>query len=378
MPVSIQGRFRRSINLARDFYGDHDLDGYIVTTKARELADRVGAALASPEAQRAWSVTGPYGGGKSAFALFLAHLLRGDDAALDRLAAADPGLAERFEEARGGAFCPVLVVGAREPIGPALLRGLAGALDHFADRYERRRGRPSQEVLAVRESLRTLAKEARDAAQDPSGTAAFPLFDRAAEAIHDVTSGGLVVVVDELGKLLEHAALYPEEGDLFILQQLAERASRSDAGEDTPPLLLFTILHQAFERYAGRLNQAQREEWQKVQGRFADVGFVEPVSETLRLLAHAVQVDDPEHLPERAGALAEQAAALGALPASVDPAWAREQLRAALPLHPAVSLLVGSLFRRLAQNERSLFAFLASGEPHGFLDGAYSATCSAA
>ena len=36
-----------------------------------------------------------------------------------------------------------------------------------------------------------------------------------------------------------------------------------------------------------------------------------------------------------------------------------------LPLHPTVALIAGPLFRRFAQNERSLFALLNSGEPHG-------------
>ena len=63
-------------------------------------------------------------------------------------------------------------------------------------------------------------------------------------------------------------------------------------------------------------------------------------------------------------------AVLGAaqLPARIDPGQVRDHLIEALPLHPTVALLVGPLFRRLAQNERSLFAFLASGEPHSFLD----------
>ena len=39
-----------------------------------------------------------------------------------------------------------------------------------------------------------------------------------------------------------------------------------------------------------------------------------------------------------------------------------------LPLHPTVALIAGSLFRRFAQNERSLFALLNSGEPHGLQD----------
>lgn len=345
MSVTVRGRFRRSVHLARDVYAEEGAEGYIVTAKAREVTARVAAALGRDDATRAWAVTGPYGTGKSAFALFLASLLRGDESAQSLLKDADTALAERVGEATGGAFCPVLVVGSREPLGPALLRALAHGLRQSGEAYE------------------ALATDAAEAAASGDESDAVALFDRAAEAVHVATGGGLLVVVDEMGKLLEHAALHPEGGDLFLLQRLAERASRPGA-----PLLLFTIQHQAFERYAGRLGQTQREEWQKVQGRFEDVAYVEPVAETLRLLAEAVEPDSPAAFATDALALAEDAAVLRALGPGADPADVRRQLRGALPLHPAVALLVGPLFRRLAQNERSMFAFLASGEPGGFLD----------
>ena len=277
----------------------------------------------------------------------------------------DSDLAERLRSARGGAFCPVLVVGSREPLAPALLAGLAEGLRHFAGQHERKYGQDGSAFKAEQRALLALADEAETAREQDDSSRAAGLFSRAAAAVQDASGGGLLVVVDELGKLLEHAALYPEDGDLFVLQQLAERAAR--AGEGEAPLLLFTILHQAFERYAGRLSQTQREEWQKVQGRFADIAFVEPPTETLRLLARAVDVQDAA-LPEDGGRLAAATAALAAPTLGADADWLETHLAQALPLHPAVALLVGPLFRRLAQNERSLFAFLASGEQHGFLD----------
>ena len=74
---------------------------------------------------------------------------------------------------------------------------------------------------------------------------------------------------------------------MFVLQSLAEFAARS---EDTP-LFLLTILHQAFEQYAQRLGQSQREEWAKVQGRFEDVAFMEPTEQVLRLIGDAIEAD---------------------------------------------------------------------------------------
>jgi hypothetical protein len=78
----------------------------------------------------------------------------------------------------------------------------------------------------------------------------------------------VVLIIDELGKFLEFAAADPERGDIFILQLLAEATGSSDTN-----LLLITLLHQAFERYASNLAAGQRAEWAKIQGRFEDVAF---------------------------------------------------------------------------------------------------------
>lgn len=357
MSVTIRGQFQRSVQLVRDFYGPRNLSGYIVTSKAVETTARFADALATPGATRSWSMSGPYGGGKSSYALFVSRLLRGEEEALEKLAAVDPSLADRLVAGSSGAFCPVLVVGSRGPVLAALADGLAHSLEAFAADVPAGKGRKS----VVSQRAQALAGEARVATTEPE---VLSVYERAAELVHDRTGGGLFLVIDELGKHLEYAALHPADGDLFVLQSLAERASRSNAA----PLLVVTVLHQAFERYATGLSSKQRDDWRKVQGRFEEIAFVEPEGETLRLLAEAVEADlDPK--TQKKGERSVRAVLKASnLPARLDPGAVADRLRQALPLHPAVSLLVGPLFRRLAQNERSLFSFLASGEPSGFLD----------
>ena len=370
MAVSIRGSFQRSINLIRDFQGNHATNGYIITAKSRELLHRIADALLAPAANRAWSITGPYGGGKSAFALFAAHLLRGDEDTFNKIRDVDASLFEKLQNALPGAFCPVLVVGSREPLGVALLRGLAHGAESFSAYLDIRSGRSGKKEESSQKALRELVREAEAAlAEDVRDDTVVELYERAASIVNEISGGGLLLVVDELGKLLEYAALYPERSDLYVLQRLAERASRSsNASETASPLLVFTILHQAFERYAGRLSTSQRDEWRKVQGRFEDFAYVEPVSETLRLIARAIRVDDPAILPDDGLDVVDRLLDAATLQPSLDRSTLRQHLADALPLHPAVSMIVGPLFRRLAQNERSLFAFLASGEPGSFLD----------
>ena len=102
----VKGRFQRSVHLERDFYTENALDGYILTVTAREMLSRVALTLENETTSKAWSLTGPYGSGKSAFALFAAKLLGNPYAptteqALGLLKRGDVPLYERFISTNG-------------------------------------------------------------------------------------------------------------------------------------------------------------------------------------------------------------------------------------------------------------------------------------
>ena len=137
----VSSRFRRSVHLERDFYAENSLDGYVVTVTARETLRRLISALENPSASKAWSLTGPYGSGKSAFALFAAKLVGNPESpdtkqALNLLERGDEALWNQFvgvctSRPKERGFCPVLISGERAPITIALLRGLADGLAAF-------------------------------------------------------------------------------------------------------------------------------------------------------------------------------------------------------------------------------------------------------
>ncbi len=360
----VTGRFRRSVHLERDFYAENSLDGYVVTVTARETLRRLISALENGAETKAWSLTGPYGSGKSAFALFAAKLL-GDpgspatQSALSLLEHGDVSLWDRFDEARAKrqrerGFCPVLISGERTPISIALLRALAIGLIQFDSN--------SSEIRALVSEVEARLNAAANGKPPPSSEITI-LFETATLQIGEAGGAGLILVVDELGKFLEYAAQHPSQGDVFVLQSLAEFASRS---EETP-LLLLTILHQAFEHYAQRMGASQREEWAKIQGRFEDVAFMEPAEQVLRLIGNAIERDvtAPQDLNR---SVLTDSVDLELKPRQLGSSDYLQILENCLPLHPTVSLMVGSLFRRFAQNERSLFALLNSAEPHGLQD----------
>ena len=362
----VTSRFHRSVHLERDFYGENPLDGYVLTVTARETLQRLIAALEDGSTSKAWSVTGPYGSGKSAFALFAAKLL-GDpespttQAAMKLLKYGDESLWDQFIglDLHGWkGFCPVLISGERSPISLALLRGLERGLTAFSDSPVRRGVIQSTSFQPLLLDIQKRLKAAENG-NFPHASEITDLFESATDQIGMEGGAGLLLVVDELGKFLEYAAHDPEYGDLFVLQNLAEFATRSGQ----TPLLMLTILHQAFEQYAQRLAASQREEWAKVQGRFEDVSFVEPTEQVLRLIGSAIEKTAAVENPNLAVAVD-----LELKPRQLDKSEFVSLLESCLPLHPTVALIVSSLFRRFAQNERSLFALLNSSEPHGLQD----------
>ena len=356
----ITERFQRSVHLERDFYTENALEGYIVTVKARETLTRLISAQENEATSKAWSLTGPYGSGKSAFALFAAKLFGDPEApttqqALQLLKRGDTSLYEQFISTNGNkkktssGFCPVLISGERAPITLALLRGLEHGITAFNG-------------MSPRSSLRRKIKNLSKAAEHgdiPSASEITQLFEAATHYVSENGGSGLLLVIDELGKFLEYAAQSPAQGDVFVLQTLAEFATRSRQ----TPLFLLTILHQAFEQYAHRLAKSQREEWAKVQGRFEDIAFVEPAEQILRLIASAIQ-DKSAREKEYLSISIES----DLKPNQLADNEFSGLLRNCLPLHPTVVLIIGAIFRRFAQNERSLFAFLSSSEPYGLQD----------
>ena len=357
----VKGRFRRSVHLERDFYTDENpLEGYVVTTTAREVLGRVVSALENSKSSKAWSLTGAYGSGKSAFALFTANLLGNSDSsktehALALLKQSDTPLYKRFTNINGNGqsssskFCPVLISGERAPISIALLRALEHGLTSFNGISRSNAPLPK---------IRTWLKAAEKGTL-PQASEITKIFESAMRQIKKHDGTGLLLVIDELGKFLEYATQYPTQGDMFVLQTLAEFADRS---EETP-LFLLTILHQAFEMYAQYAAESQREEWAKVQGRFEDVPFTEPIEQVLRLVGTAL-----ENHSKITWNNFNSVIKLGLKTPQLDENEFTELLEDCLPLHPTVALLIGPLFRRFAQNERSLFAFLSSSEPYGLQD----------
>jgi hypothetical protein len=207
-----------------------------------------------------------------------------------------------------------------------------------------------------------LIELAEGIASKPNGTGLEDLFaSLRLEARRQ--DAGVLLVIDELGKLLEYAAQRPDTEDIFLLQRLAERASRSD----DLPFLVLGLLHHGFHAYAERLPSSVRYEWEKVAGRFDELVFDQPLVHTAALVSGALNIDThrlPKPVRDAATDAARETAATGWLGGATTGAATLDATRF-YPLHPTLIPVLVRFFARFGQNERSLFSFLLSSEPFG-------------
>ena len=268
----VKSRFLRSAHLERDFNDPTCLSGYVPTDFTRSCLGHVANGLKPRSGQRAWRMTGDYGSGKSSFALLLAHWFAGREKTFPPELNKVVGY-RQFGVRRRPNFVPILVTCSRQALGTSILSSLHQTLTQI---YERRTKRSF-----VREVERLLD------AGEPTDDQIFRLIREVnSRIIADSKGKGLILILDELGKFLEFAALHPQRQDIFLLQRLAEAASRS--GDQ--PLFVVCLLHQGFNAYSDLLSQSAQREWEKIAGRFEEIVFNQPVDQIANVIASAINV----------------------------------------------------------------------------------------
>ena len=327
--VHISRRFQRSIRIDTDIGKPAALEGFVCPKSYAEILETMVEHI-DENGQGAFTWTGPYGSGKSSLVVALSAALKRKQRNSDHTKQI---LGERTYEkirrtltprSRGWRVLPV--------VG--------------------RRDRPAQVIgEAVWSSKLTTTPKTK---KWTDGSVLDTIEEIAGSDKHSY--GGLLVFIDEMGKFLEGAA--NDNTDLFLFQELAERASRSGKR-----LIVIGILHQAFEEYAHRLTRETRDEWSKIQGRFVDLAVNVDRDEQIDLISRAIVSD---RRPDVARIAALNTAALVKRDTVPD---FEQTLEKCWPLHPIVTCLLGPISRRrFGQNQRSIFAFLNSAEPFGFQD----------
>lgn len=323
--VHIARHYQRSIRIDADLGRSDALEGYVCHATATTTIESMCRQLRD-SSQRAFTWTGPFGGGKSSLAVALASAI-GPDKNLRIKArkalglAAIPDFDKAFPTSNGWLVIPV--VGRRASIAGEIAKALHRATG--ADSRKR---------------------------------AGASVITELCEASEDKRFDGVLLIIDEMGKFLEAAALGSGD-DVYFFQELAEAAARASG-----KIAVIGILHQSFAQYAAKQGIDTRDDWAKVQGRYSDIPLVAASDEVVELIGRALEVESkPSGIVAASEAVSE---VIRSRRPSVGAGFA-QSLEACWPLHPTMAALLGPISKRqFGQNERSTFGFLASAEPLGF------------
>jgi hypothetical protein len=343
----------RSVNLERDS-DTPDIEPVYVNARVLDIVSRFAAAIDDPTRTRAWSLTGPYGSGKSTIALLVGALLGPQSSrrlqAEKLLGDASPELARRMVAARDHlapeGFITAITTARREAVTETLERALTrGVNRRWPD------GRPPRRISASLKALR----------EPGAGNA------EALAALEDLCrESPVLLVIDEFGKILEHIASNQSAGsardDVFVLQEIAEVG----AGRSGLPLFTLTLQHLSFLDYAVNSGALQQREWAKIQGRFEDITFVPDLGDAVQLIRRSLSHEDLNHSGREllfGHGVASTAAwsrlgLQGTLPADAD------LFSGLYPLHPLTATAAPLVATQVGQHDRSLTGFLASDEPY--------------
>jgi len=361
--IKIDSVYTRSINLERDIESSAIIKSYIPTSRSLLTLRSIAKTFGDKDVPRSWALIGPYGSGKSSFAVYLANLLDNPRygstrSAMEVCFTADTNLSGEYrshtDDSKG--YLSVLLTGTPEPLGQRFITSLQEAAQNF---WQTMPGRSPAIINKLAEAVSW---------KDVTTHEILDLVEEVRSAVEAINGKGLLIIFDELGKFLEYEARHYGANDIYLLQALAEKAAKGKKAN----IYIFTIMHQGFEQYARGLGEDLRNEWSKVQGRFENIPFLESTEQTLRIISKAfvqnISASDQKKLSNVCLRIATTLNKENALPGSLDKATAAQLFGRCYPLHPITALILPILCQKMAQNERTLFSYIGSKEQHGLRD----------
>ena len=335
-----------SSNIERDSL--KDTSRYIPDTSALKAIDVFTAGLRTGTAL---SIVGPYGSGKSTFGVILGQLAaphneQGWKSAYRMLqdtspdAAATLAAGKRRAGLHGHGMIRCMATARLEPVAATILRAAAyGAESWFGVRYGRRH-------FAEAATLRRCTKSLRMGVVPDAAVVSRIISSMAAAA-------PVLLVIDEFGKNIEYFASGGSDGDLFLLQDLAEMSG----GSRGVRLHIVTMQHMAFVEYVSDTPAARAKEWAKIQGRFETVHFSNSLEHTRALLSSSLNGMASSRIMEWATHHSKDTSK----EAGVD--ISPELAASCYPLHPLAVEALPELCARYGQNDRTLLSFVSGNGP---------------
>ena len=418
--IDVAKGFQTSINIAYDLYNSEKVAGFIPTLSSLEIIEDVLLSTAPKATDRARILIGAYGRGKSHIILVLLSLLFKKDkeqfsVLLKKMKTANPRLYDYAEEYLNSPrkLLPIVVSGSSSSLTQSFLYALQQTLndenlsgimpdthfkasinaienwkDEYPETYEKfllALNEPVDDfIIALKEySISAYETFIELYPSLTSGSSFNPflgfdvveLYERVVDKLSENGYDGIYIVYDEFSKYLESSIGNATISDIKLLQDFAEKCTRS--GKKQMHLML--ICHKDIANYIdNNLPKEKVDGWRGVSGRFIHTTLHNNFSQMYEIIS-AVIKKEPSFWNEfvsknktRFAELEERYLANGLIDSKNDDGM-KAAIYGCYPLHPISTFILPRLSEKVAQNERTLFTFLSSQEKYtlsAFLDNA--------
>lgn len=413
--IKIDNRFEKSVNLTLDLYVQDKIDGYIPTRSSVNVLDTYINEVRNFSGNRATVLIGPYGKGKSHLLLVLLSILSQTcqmsaiNKLVQRISAVNPDAAAHINDVmeNQGQFLPVLIsAGGNNSLNQAFMRGLTTALtrdglddvvpdnyytesikmirnwqQNFADTYkafQRKLGKEKIDTFIKRlghydekalELFRAVYPELT------SGGVFNPLIENEVISVYQSVNrvlrekygyAGIYIIFDEFSKYIEGHSVENFADDMKVLQDMCELCNASHDEQ----LHLTCVAHKSIKTYGSALPTEILNSFKGVGGRLKEVYFVVSSQNNYELISDAISktpaFDNWARGNKIYSELIEETFTLKAFRSLFTPSDYNEIVgKGCFPLTPVAAMLLLSLSEKIAQNERTIFTYIASKDSNG-------------
>lgn len=381
--IEIDRRFQNSVNLSIDLDNETKITGYIPTQSSSAILEHYLNNVKN-NTEQATILIGPYGKGKSHLLLVLLNRLR----------------------KQTKPFLPVIVSGTYEDLNQAFLMGILDALKRegledaapdsyyskaveaielwkrdypdaygrFCDEIAKQNLKEEDYILQLKRlNEKVLRSFQKLYPQITSGSKFQPIVEMETTKIYQEINrvlyekyqySGMFIVFDEFSKYIEGHRPETFARDMKIVQDMCELSVSSRM----PQMHITFVAHKSVKEYGTSLPREMRDTFTGVEGRLREIRFVVSSRNNYELIENVIQKKVPDFdkvLPSLQPYYnnAKESCYLPCFQSlfqSED--FEKMIVRGCYPLLPVTVYLLLAISERVAQNERSIFTFLANDE----------------
>lgn len=402
--ISVASGFQYSVNIGYDLGNDNKLKNFIPTKSALNLLEDILLSVNPSSADRARVLIGAYGKGKSHIVLMILSILMKRDLALfEKLIPKlqeNPRLYQLVQNyyESNNKILPVVISGSNVSLTQAFLLSLQRTLSEnnllsampdtnyraaiatigrwqkdFPDTFAKFQNEIEEPVEAFIDRLENYDVVAYETFERiypmlTAGSVFNPflgfdvvdLYESVAKSLKTKGYTGIYVIYDEFSKFLEANIIDASVSDTKMLQDFAEKCTRSGNLQ----MHLMLISHKEISNYIDKLPKEKTDGWRGVSERFKHIHMNNNFTQTYEIISSVIQHNEPywsnfdqAHISEFEGLfnLYRKHQMFIDAQGEIDTA-----IKGCFPLHPVSTFILPRLSERVAQNERTLFTFLSA------------------